>query len=189
MVGKRRGRPVVLTDPRAIRALAHPARLTVMDRLYAGETATATELAQHAGLSPSALSYHLRALEKWGIVERVEPTTDGRERPWKAAGSALQISSTRPRATAAAEIALVGTMLDAERRAVEDFLGRQADEPVEWREAVTIHSGRIVVTVEELAAVAEAVRGVLHEHESGARRRQPADARTVRFSVVLVPAD
>ena len=67
-VAKRNGKQVVLSDPRAIKALAHPARLAVIDELFAGRELTATECAQVAGLSLSAMSYHLRALEKWGIV-------------------------------------------------------------------------------------------------------------------------
>ena len=61
---------VVLTDPAAVRALAHPARLVVIDALYDGEVLTATECAERAGVTPSAMSYHLRALEKAGLVVR-----------------------------------------------------------------------------------------------------------------------
>ena len=68
---------VVITDPRAIRALAHPARQRVIDELYNGQVLTATECAEIAGLTPSAMSYHLRALEKWGIIERAEESADG----------------------------------------------------------------------------------------------------------------
>ena len=65
---------VVLRDPRAIKALAHPARLAVIDEFFAGRRLTATECAEIAGLSASAMSYHLRALEKWGIIRRSEAT-------------------------------------------------------------------------------------------------------------------
>ena len=51
-----------ISDPQIMRALAHPARLAVLDQLADGGTATATECARTAGLSPSAMSYHLRAL-------------------------------------------------------------------------------------------------------------------------------
>ena len=34
---------IVLTDPRAIRALAHPARLAIIEALLPGEELTATE--------------------------------------------------------------------------------------------------------------------------------------------------
>ena len=58
---------VSITDPQAIRALAHDARLIVLDELFASQTTrTATELASMCSLTPSAMSYHLRALEKYG---------------------------------------------------------------------------------------------------------------------------
>ena len=67
-----RARPekkVEITDPKAIRALAHAARLEVISELYSTQLSrTATELAAQTGLTPSAMSYHLRALQKWGIV-------------------------------------------------------------------------------------------------------------------------
>ena len=88
-----RPEPRVLTDPQAIKALAHPARLTVLDALTEGEELTATECAEVAGISPSAMSYHLRALEKWGFVERAETSTDGRERPWRSLGGRWSVDS------------------------------------------------------------------------------------------------
>src|SRR5512135_594423 len=98
--GDRRGE-VVLRDPKAIRALAHPARLLVIQRLFSGEPATATSLAEAAGLSASAMSYHLRALERFGLVERAKPTGDGRERPWRATGRTIRVDSATPTATVA----------------------------------------------------------------------------------------
>src|ERR1700709_2206920 len=80
---------VRLTDPRAIRALAHPARLAVLDALTdVDKTITATQAAQLTGLSPSAMSYHLRALAKWGIVRVADGAADvdGRERRWRRGG-------------------------------------------------------------------------------------------------------
>ncbi|WP_232075867.1 ArsR/SmtB family transcription factor [Phytohabitans suffuscus] len=37
-----------------------------------------------AGLSPSATSYHLRALARYGLVEQAPSRGDGRERVWRA---------------------------------------------------------------------------------------------------------
>jgi len=45
---------VELDDPGALRALAHPARLAVVDELYQGVERTSSELAALTGLSPSA---------------------------------------------------------------------------------------------------------------------------------------
>lgn len=85
-------RRVVITDPRAVRALAHKARVEALDELYASRgTRTATDLAARCGLSPSAMSYHLRALEKYGLVERAASEGDARERRWQAAGDQLVV--------------------------------------------------------------------------------------------------
>lgn len=85
---------VTITDPLAIRALAHKVRLEVIDEFFSSKRAhTATELAGRFGLTPSAMSYHLRALEKWGYVVRVESSGDGRERYWRAAGETLNVGS------------------------------------------------------------------------------------------------
>lgn len=84
-------RSLTITDPRAIRALVHEVRWQLLHELEDGKVLTATEAARIAGITPSAMSYHLRAMEKWGIVERVE-STDGRERPWRAAADDITIS-------------------------------------------------------------------------------------------------
>ena len=53
-----------INDARPIRALAHPARIAASDSTCStSAAATATELGEVVGLSPSAMSYHLRLLE------------------------------------------------------------------------------------------------------------------------------
>ena len=85
---------VSITDPQAIRALAHDARLIVLDELFASQaTRTATELASLCSLTPSAMSYHLRALEKYGYVVRAASEGDARERRWRAAGERLELNT------------------------------------------------------------------------------------------------
>ncbi|WP_431709992.1 ArsR/SmtB family transcription factor [Glutamicibacter uratoxydans] len=85
---------VSITDPQAIRALAHDARLIVLDELFASQaTRTATELASLCSLTPSAMSYHLRALEKYGYVIRAASEGDARERRWRAAGERLELNT------------------------------------------------------------------------------------------------
>ncbi|MDZ5077042.1 winged helix-turn-helix domain-containing protein [Nesterenkonia sp. HG001] len=84
---------VVIKDVQAIRALAHEARLTALDELFGTHRVyTATELAEQCDVTPSAMSYHLRALEKYGYIRRVERHGDGRNRYWQAAARRLRIS-------------------------------------------------------------------------------------------------
>src|SRR3954452_7548751 len=75
-------RPRELTDPKAMRALAHPIRLQLLEELADAGQLTATEAAERLGESPSNVSFHLRQLAKYGYVVEAEGGT-GRRRPWK----------------------------------------------------------------------------------------------------------
>src|SRR6266436_393297 len=89
------GNPVTITDPRMMRALAHQARIAIWMHLGLHGPATATECAEIAGLSPSACSYHLRTLAKYGFVEEdPDSAADGRERPWRARLLAFNMRDT-----------------------------------------------------------------------------------------------
>ncbi len=83
-------------DPRALRALAHPARQRIINELLAGRVMTATEAAELVGLSPSAVSHHLRALERYGIAERADTGGDARTRPWRSPFTELSYAPTSP---------------------------------------------------------------------------------------------
>ena len=109
--------PVRITDPKAIRALAHGARLAAINELYSSQKSwTATELAAFTGLTPSAMSYHLRALKKWGIVVDAPNDGDGRERRWKAAGTDLNLDTATTGQTPG--LAIVDMELDALRKRI-----------------------------------------------------------------------
>jgi DNA-binding transcriptional ArsR family regulator len=181
---------VVISDPRAIRALAHPARLAVLDALAGGEELTATECAELADLSPSAMSYHLRALEKWGLVERAPATADGRERPWRSRGRGFRIESTAPSATMAVETALVDTVMDIDRQAISDFIARQDREPPEWDEAMSVGRTTVWLTADEAREVNTTIAELLDRYR-GRRERaaRPEGARRVRVSHQVVPID
>src|SRR5579862_5531220 len=91
-----------LQDPRDIRALAHPARMAIIDALASGDELTATECAALTGLSPSATAYHLKFLERYQFAERAPARSDGRERPWREArGPRLELDASTPGGAAA----------------------------------------------------------------------------------------
>lgn len=178
--------PVKLTDPMSIRALAHPARLAVIEELYSGRELTATECAEIAGLSPSAMSYHLRNLEKAGIVQRAEPTGDGRERPWRAAGAYLQVQSE----SGAAEAGALGTTVLS--RLTEQFaqwLQRRKQESAAWRDAATVASGQLWLRAEELAEVDARFQEILDRYRDRSIDDHPDDARRVRVAMFAFPAE
>lgn len=76
-----------------MRAVVHPARWQVLQAMFEGAELTATQAAAITGLTPSAMSYHLKQLAKQGLIERADATSDGRQRPWRAKGSGLRMSA------------------------------------------------------------------------------------------------
>jgi DNA-binding transcriptional ArsR family regulator len=178
--------PVKLTDPKAIRALAHPARLAVLEELYTGRELTATECAEIAGLSPSAMSYHLRSLERAGIVERADPTDDGRERPWRAAGGYLQVESESFIAEAAALGAIVMSRLSDQFAA---WVARRGEESTAWQDAATVASGQVYLRLDELKELSEAMESVFAGYRDRYQGEPPDDARRVRLAVFAFPSE
>src|SRR5256885_15453657 len=75
-----------ITDPQALRALAHPVRLALLDRLQRHGPATATQLAPRVGATPSVVSWHLRHLASFGLVRDAAGGTSKRERRWREVG-------------------------------------------------------------------------------------------------------
>jgi DNA-binding transcriptional ArsR family regulator len=177
---------LVLTDPRALRALAHPARTAVIDALYSGGERTASELAALTGLTPSAMSYHLRALEKWGIVRRSEGRGDQRERPWKRAARGLSWSGET--GSAAVNDAVAAQYLDRLRADLASWDRLRGELPEEWSDLGTVTRGFPLLTADEVRQLDEVVRAAVSDL-AGARTEQdcPPGARRVAYFWASVP--
>ncbi len=183
---------VVLEDAAAIRALAHPARLLATELLFArrGVALTATELAAEAGLTPSAMSYHLRALERHGLVVRAEATGDERQRPWRAAGEQVVVRSGgsgagEQTANRAATDLLLGAMLERLAASLAALSARAHREDPEWRVGglfpTTLH-----LSAAETAELSRELAAVVERYAARHERREPG-TRTVAVTLALVP--
>jgi DNA-binding transcriptional ArsR family regulator len=132
------GNPVRLTDPKMMRALAHPARIAIWSHIALRGSITATECAEVAGLSPSACSYHLRTLAKYGFIEEDRASAaDGRERPWRARLIAFTLED-RPDSSAGERVAsrlLVENLRASSEEIRARYLDRQSEYPADWRSA------------------------------------------------------
>ncbi len=78
------GTAIDVHDVRALRALAHPLRMSLLAALRSDGPSTASRLADRLGESSGATSYHLRQLAGFGFVEEVPEQGTGRERWWRA---------------------------------------------------------------------------------------------------------
>ena len=75
---------VHVRDPQALRALAHPLRGRLLGLLRLDGPSTASKLAERVGESSGVTSYHLRQLERYGMVTELADRGTKRERWWQA---------------------------------------------------------------------------------------------------------
>jgi DNA-binding transcriptional ArsR family regulator len=177
-----------LQDPRDIRALAHPARLAIIDALALGDELTATECAELTGLSPSATAYHLKLLERYDFAEPAPARNDGRERPWRASGRGTTVDvdpSTPAGAAAAAAVALA--YIDRSRAVAEAFVATVHEEPKEWQDVASLATADLWLTVEESRKVAAALAAVLEPYRGRALADRPDGTRRVRIMNMVSP--
>jgi len=166
------GNPVTLTDPRAMRALAHPARMAIWGYLALNGPSTATACADVAGLSPSACSYHLRALARYGIVEEdPDSAADGRQRPWRVRIVAFNIENVteNPAADLAGRFLTEAIRADAEQSRAR-YLNRQSEYPADWQELAGWTHDVAIVTPAELRELKAKLQEVMDQY----RRLDPA---------------
>jgi DNA-binding transcriptional ArsR family regulator len=179
---------VLLRDTAAIKTLAHPARLVILDELTPDNELTATEIAQVAGVTPSAMSYHLRQLAKWKIVEEAE-STDGRERRWKLHPGGWGIEPEHPSAALAAETTLVARVLDRQREDVMRWFATEETETQEWLDATTLTASHVWLTSDEMAELAEDVQGRINGYRGRSDpEKRPEGARRVQVGFLAVPS-
>jgi DNA-binding transcriptional ArsR family regulator len=179
-----------INDPAVMRALAHPARLELLEHLSNNaEGATATECAAVVGLSPSATSYHLRALAKVGMIHEAPGRGDGRERVWKASYQSYSIASERdagPEEQAAGQ-ALVELVLARQNDKVRRSMSRLRDDPSAWYDVATVTDQTLVATAAEIAALLAAVERLIEPLKRTNRSDPPDEARLVSFQMRAVP--
>ena len=184
------GNPVELTDPRMMRALAHQARIAIWTHLGMRGPATATECAEIAGLSPSACSYHLRTLARYGFVEEDRASAaDGRERPWRARLLAFSMGDDpdAPVATQVASQLLAENMRASAEEIRVRYLARKSEYPADWQAAAGEVFSIAHVTPDELKALREKVLAVMAPYIRLDPAERPPGGLPVRVMLDLFP--
>jgi DNA-binding transcriptional ArsR family regulator len=173
-----------------MRAMAHPARLAIMDYLSGGAVATATECAEVCGLSPSATSYHLRALARAGLVEEAPSRGDGRERVWRASHVSVRIDpeSDSPEALSAAR-ELMEVVLARDEEKIARWMDSAESEPKEWYDAAGLTRHQLMLTAPELTELFKSVEKLLEPYGRIERPNPPEGARKVGVLFRAIPTD
>lgn len=182
---------IEITDPQAMRALAHPVRLAILERLQRHGPATATQLAPDVGATPSVTSWHLRHLAGFGLVRDAEPGPDRRQRRWEAVARGFRFEApenpddeegrSAARVLSREMFLRSGDLPNRWAAEVEPTL-----EP-EWRRLAGLAHTRVVVSADELAAIEDAIERILAPYVTRDETTRPADGRGVRLLRYSLP--
>ena len=183
-------RVISLTDPTALRGIAHPLRLALIGLLRREGPLTATQAAVWLGESPQKLTYHLGQLAKYGLVEEAGGGR-GRERPWRATADLTHWASLPegPEMAAASEL-LESVLARLYFDQTTGWIRRKSGEPEEWQGAAQFGDRILYLTAPELADLERAIwqRVDRYKERNVQPELRPPDARAVSFIHVSFPA-
>jgi predicted ArsR family transcriptional regulator len=178
-----------LNDPRALRAYAHPVRMSLIGLLRTEGPLTATRAGELLGESSGTCSFHLRQLAKYGLVEEAAGGT-GREKPWRATAQLTAVPAATDDPELAAAAGQLRSMLAQMHFArLTRWLAAREEEPAEWQEAAQFGDRMLYVTAEELGDLGERVEALLDEYLDRLMRPElrPEGARRVKYLQFAFP--
>ncbi|MFI8533482.1 ArsR/SmtB family transcription factor [Streptomyces aquilus] len=179
---------IEITDPKTMRALAHPVRLAVLERLQRNGPATATQLSPHVGATPSVTSWHLRHLAGFGLVRDAEGNVDRRERRWEAVARGFRFEMPDDEDGLSAARALGMEMFARGAQQIERWAAETEPElEPAWRRVARLANTRVVVSAEELVAIEDAVEAVLAPYVTRDAADRPPGTRGVRLLRYALP--
>jgi DNA-binding transcriptional ArsR family regulator len=148
-----------VSDPRALRALAHPVRMALLEELAVGGPMTATQVGERIAESPTTCSFHLRQLAKYGFVEEAGGGK-GRARPWRLTTVAMQITGDDAESGFAADAVhrMFAERVDSRYR---KWLETKANYPQDWQRVAEHSQYVFYLTVDELRQLNEELTAVL----------------------------
>ncbi|MGY1716670.1 winged helix-turn-helix domain-containing protein [Geodermatophilus nigrescens] len=165
---------VDVSDPRTLRALAHPLRTGLLALLRSEGPSTASRLGQRLGESSGTTSYHLRQLAGFGLVEEVPGEGTARERWWRARHRSTRWRTEdlvdRPGGREVLE-ELTHQLLGRQRRMLAAHAEQREELEPAWRDAVSLNDWALRLSPEAAAELTEELNGVLERWR--ATREEP----------------
>jgi hypothetical protein len=152
-------RHLEVTEPKMMRALAHPLRVALIEAISESEskTLTATEASELLGESPANCAFHLRTLAKYGFLEEAGGGR-GRERPWRLRfrGISLTPPWQDPESRLAAEAA-ASIWMDRWLARARNRLLRVLGYPPAWQDAALASQKGMFLTPAEATELGRAM--------------------------------
>ncbi len=179
-----------LRDAGAIKAMAHPLRLRLLELLGAQGPATATDLAARVGESPANCSWHLRQLAAHGFIEDTGEGK-GRQRYWRFVPESTHFSDvTDDPHLAAAGRAGGEAMLEYVVAELRQWRVDRTAESPRWREASFSNHSLAWLTADELEELSAEITELVLRHADRFtdRTSRPPGSRPVRIYATGIPA-
>lgn len=164
---RRERRRLSLTDPKAMRALAHPVRLALLEAIgqAEGQTLTATQASEIIGESPANCAFHLRTLARYGLIEEAGGGR-GRERPWRQAYETLSIDPPWEDPQTRVAFEALGTVwFERWVERARDRLLRVSSYPRPWQDAVIASEHGSYLTADEAKDVQNKISELLEPYK------------------------
>jgi DNA-binding transcriptional ArsR family regulator len=179
-------RTVQLTNPRALRALAHPIRLELISLLRRGGPLTATQAGERIDESPSSCAFHRRQLAKYGLVEEAGGG-HGRERPWRATAISTEWAARGSDDEADAATAMLSrVVIERYFESALEWLDRRDTEGSEWVDAAAISDALVYMTPAELRELDGGIRALLEPYLKRLEAREPPQEGARPVSVIAL---
>jgi DNA-binding transcriptional ArsR family regulator len=179
-------------DTDQLRALAHPLRIRILDELSMYGPLTASGLGERLAESSGATSYHLRQLEKHGLVR--EDTTKGnaRERWWERMPGSMSVPDPADFPVGSAERLASKLVTDEFLRGREavmrEFLA--ADEGVldeEWTRLAVADTINLRLTPEQFQGLVNDIDVVLWKYIDAYKKTPSPGARPTQLQINAFP--
>ncbi|WP_395243481.1 ArsR/SmtB family transcription factor [Agromyces sp. MMS24-K17] len=176
----------------SLKSLAHPLRVRIYDELSAYGPLTASGLGERLGESSGATSYHLRQLERAGLVREDTGRGKGRERWWERTPGSVAIPDARSLPPGSAERLAVKLVEDEWFRSREqnfrEFL-TEGDQVFgeEWLDIATSDTINLRLTPDQLAALVAEIDVVLKRYIDAYKRTPSAGSRPVQLHINAFP--
>lgn len=188
-----------VTDPTALRALAHPVRVRLLGLVREHRPVTAARLAVLVDESTASVSYHLSVLERHGFIERDPvPGETRRHKPWRTTFDSMRITSggagpggdpdhPAPPPAQTPEGVVLSTLLSQARAEQDAYLSGDPGLSAGWQEVGAFQLTRLVLRAQEVDRMAEEVQAVIERYRGHEGPQVPLDRSRVSVSFVAVP--
>ena len=181
----------VLTSE-SLKSLAHPLRVRIYDELSSYGPMTASGLAERLGESSGATSYHLRQLERAGLVREDESRGKGRERWWERRPGSIAIPDARELPPGSSERLAVRFLEEEWYRTreqnVREFMaeGDTVFGP-EWLDVATSDTINLRLTPDQLHGLVTDIDLVLAKYIEAYKKTPTPGSRPVQIHVNAFP--